>query len=101
MDVAAYLRSGLGALALHLAACSGVPCPDWPELIMVDVNGSREVFVPSWDPCKELSPGRCMGPDGELTYTATVTKAAVGWTLQASFTGGGCSESIETTLVEY
>ena len=94
-------RAAFFAQALASCGPDGGGCPDWPELIMVDVNGSREVFVPSWDPCKELSPGRCMGPDGVLTYTATVTKAAVGWTLQASCTGGGGSESIDTTLVDY
>lgn len=97
----AVLAGVLVALSMGACGSEGSGCPVWPELIMVDVNGSREVFVPSWDPCKESAPGRCIGPDGELTYTATVTQAAVGWTLRASFAGGGCTESIETTLVEY
>lgn len=95
--------AGSAMAALFVAACgvAAEDCPVWPELIMVDVNGSREVFIPSWDPCKESSPGRCQGPDGELTYTATVARATVGWDLSATFTGGGCTESIQTTLVEY
>ena len=95
--------AGSAMVALSIGACGpeGSGCPAWPELIMVDINGEHQIFVPSWDPCREAPEGgRCIGPDGEITYTATVTRAPVGWTLRASFTGGGCSEDIEKGLVE-